>query len=416
MEKRVPRVLLPIAVCAAALLIRVPAAGQLVLGQYEDEAPLGTWNIFGLPSAASLGLGGVQFARASDVSVSLVNPALLLSLPRYTATLEGSSTWASMFKYSLVNTGVVSTSGDLVGRASGLDFGGVSFRAGSWAVAASSGILEYYGRPGIIAEDASRTDTIDMSQTGYLRDIHLAAARRIGGRLSAGLGLNVVSGRLRRQVIETMSGSTGEVTISDIKEERFRGVFLNGGVAWEATGRLTAAAVFRSPYIKKADAQSHLRYQGPSAGTDIRTDAAAVNEYLQPWVLGLGAAYHFSAAWTVAADAAFFGWSHYSVTFFDEPLARGFRNIVRAGAGAEHLLAARVFGRPALIPIRLGVSYDPQPMRVPRSAYYFVHAGAGLRFSSLAVDLSAGAGRENGSGDGLWTGRLAVTVTYIWDR
>jgi len=412
----VPRVLVPVAIVAAALLLPRPAAGQLVLGQYEDEAPLGTWNVFGLPSAASLGLGGAQFARASDPSVSLVNPALLLSLPRYAATLAGSSTWASMFKYSLVNTGVVSTPGDLVGRALGLDFGGVSLRVGRWAVAASSGILEYYGRPGIIARDASGTDTIDMAQTGYLRDIHVAAAGRIGGRLSAGLGLNVVTGQLGRQVVETMSGSTGEITISDDKEERFRGVYLNGGVAWEVTGRLTAAAVFRTPYMKKSRAQSHLRYQAPAGGTDIETDAAAVNEYEQPWVLGLGAAYHFSATWTVAADAAFFGWSRYSVTFFGEPLARDFRNVVRAAAGAEYLLAARVFGRPTLIPLRLGVSYDPQPMRAPHSVYFWAHAGAGLRFASLAVDLSAGAGCESGSGNGLWAGRLAVSVTYYWDR
>jgi hypothetical protein len=416
MEKRVPRFLLPVAVPALCLLLCLPASAQLVLGQYEDEAPLGTWNVFGLPSAPSVGLGGVQFARAWDCSASLANPALLVFLPRYSVTLTGSVAWASLFKYSLVNTGVVATAGNLTARSLGIEFGGFSWRWGKWAFSAAAGILENYSRPGIVAQDAYLTDSLDMGQTGFLRDYHLAVARRVTKRFSAGLGLNYVSGRLHRQVLETYLVPMDQITITDEKDENYRGFFLNGGIAWELTDRLTAALICRSPFIKRADARSTLRYQAPAGNTDIQINAEARNEYQQPWVFGTGWCFRFSDVWTLAADLAFFGWSRYRATFFDEPLGRPFRDIVKAGAGVEYLAAGRLFGRSARIPLRLGFSYDPQPMTAPHSAYYAISLGTGFRISSLAVDLSGSIGRENGSGDSLSAGKVAMTVTYFIDR
>lgn len=416
MEKRVPRFLFPVVVPVLVLLTCLPAAAQLVVGQYEDEAPLRTWNTFGIPTAPSAGAGGAQFARAWDSSVSLVNPALLVSLPRYSVTLSGGWAWASMFKYSLVNTGVVSSPGNLSTGSLGVEFGGVSLRSGNWAFSASSGILEYYGRPGIALEDPSLTYSLDLSQSGFLRDYHFAAARRITATLSAGLGVTYVTGRRSRGILETYAVAMGRVTITDDKSEKESGIFLNGGIAWEPTGRLTAALVFRSSYLKRADAQSALRYQAPTGDTDIRIDAAARNAYRQPWIFGTGVCYRFSDAWTATADLAFFGWSRYSVTFFDEPLNRQFRDILKAAAGVEFRPAATVFGRPGRIPLRFGLCYDPQPMAVPHSAYVSVGLGAGLQVSSIAVDLSGTFGRESGSGNSLTAGKIALTFTYIFEH
>ena len=416
MEKRRPRFLLLFFVPALIFLTCGPAAAQLVLGQYEDEAPLRTWNTFGIPSAPSIGLGGTQFARASDSSVSLVNPALLVSLPRYSVTLTGAWAWASMFKYSLVNTGAVASAGNLTAGFFGVEFGGFSLRAGEWAFSVSDGILENYGRPGVALEDPSRTYSLDLSQDGYLRDYHFAAARRITTTLSAGLGITYVTGRRRRNISETYAYPTGQVTITDDKSESESGVCLNGGVAWEPTGRLTAALVFRSPYIKRAGAQSALRYLAPAGDTDIRIDASARNEYRQPWIFGAGACYRFSDAWTAAADLAYFGWSRYSAVFFDEPLNRQFRDVLRVGAGVEYATAVTLLGRPGRVPLRLGLSYDPQPMAAPRSAYLSVSVGAGLQVSSIVIDLAGIVGRESGSGNSLTAGKVALTITYVFDR
>jgi hypothetical protein len=416
MEKRVPRFLLPASVSVLGLLLCLPAAGQLVIGQYEDEAPLRTWNTFGLPSAPSLGLGGVQFARAWDSSASLANPALLVSLPRYSVTLTGSGTQASLFKYSLVNTGVVASSGNLSARTLGIEFGGLSVRWGPWAFAAASGILEVYARPGVRVQDSSQTYELDMSQSGFLRAYHVSAARHITGHLSAGLGLNYVSGRLEREVIEDYLPPADPVTITDEKDEKFRGFFINAGMSWELSGRLTVALVVRSPYVKRANARSALRYQAPAGGTDIQIDAEAQNTYRQPWVLGAGWSMRFSQAFSAAADLAYFGWSHYQVAYFDEPLQRLFRNVLKAGAGVEYLAAGRLFGRPVRFPFRLGFSYDPQPMAAPHSAYFSLSLGAGLRMSSVAIDVAGYFGREQGSGNSLSAGKIALTVSYLMDR
>jgi hypothetical protein len=416
MEKPLPRFLLPVAVAAFCLNLFLPASAQLVLGQYEDEAPLRTWNSFGIPSAAAVGLGGLGFARAQESTTSLTNPALLASLSRYSATLSGAYSAASLFKYSLVNTGVIVTRGNLVAGTYGLDSGSLSFRLGSWAFAAASGLLESYGRPGIRAEDSSQTYSLEMSQSGYLRVFHAAAARRVVAGLSAGLGVNYVSGRVSRSVLEEYSYPTGLITIVDNKEEKYRGFFLNGGISWDLAGRLTAALVFRSPYVKRAEAQSALRYQAPAGGTDIEINAQARNEYRQPWIFGAGGCYRLSAAWTLNADLAFFGWSRYRARFFDEPLARPFRDVLKAGVGVEYLANARIFGHSGRVPLRLGVAYDPQPMDAPRSSYLSIGAGTGFRFPSLALDLSGSIGRETGSGYSLMAGQVVLTFTYVLNR
>jgi hypothetical protein len=406
------RTLFPFALLAGCLFFRSAASAQLVLGQYEDEAPLGTWNIFGSPPAPSVGLGGTQFARAWDGSVSLANPALLTSLPRLSAFVSGSYAAASLFKYSLVNTGVVESIGNPSVGLYGVDGGGLAARLGPWALAIVAAAPESYGRPSIAVGDGGTQLTFD--QTGYLRVVHAGIARSLPAGWSLGVGLNYASGRLDRTTVERSGGIVSERTITDDKSERFHGFYLNAGLAWEGTGRLTAALVVRSPYVKKGAAESLLRYEVPAEGTDIRIAAEAVNSYHQPWVFGAGLSYRLSTAWSLAADAAYFGWSRYRVNSFDEPLARSFRDVLKAGAGVEYLAPARMFGRSARIPFRLGFFADPQPMRTVHSSYLALTFGTGLELKALAVDISASFGREKGSGRSLRAGKIVLSVRYIF--
>ena len=104
------------------------------------------------------------------------------------------------------------------------------------------------------------------------------------------------------------------------------------------------------------------------------------------------------------------------MTYFDEPLPREFRDILKAGAGMEYLISGRLFGREAHFPLRLGFSVDPQPMAAPRSTYWSIHAGAGFRLPFLAVDLAGGFGRESGSGNSLSAGKVVLSAAYVFDR
>ncbi|MDH5744610.1 MAG: hypothetical protein OEZ52_13780, partial [Candidatus Aminicenantes bacterium] len=133
-------------VCLLALLTASSRA-QLLLGQYEDEAPFRTWNTLGVPTASSLGIGEARFALAADTSAGLINPALLISLPRFSFTVNGSHSAASFNKYSIVNTGVLLSQGNSSMRVYTIDFAGFSATYRDWAFGLSVGLLEHYERP-----------------------------------------------------------------------------------------------------------------------------------------------------------------------------------------------------------------------------------------------------------------------------
>jgi hypothetical protein len=400
----------PILLLAGLFIGAVPASAQLVLGQYEDEAPLGTWNVLGAPAASAVGLGGTQFTRAWDASASLGNPALLASLPRLSASFSASYSATSLFRYALVNTGVIESRSNLSVGTFGLDHGGMTWRSGPWAVAAIVAAPESYGRPGVVVGDGGYQLTFD--QSGYLRLFHAGVARRLPWGLALGFGLNYVTGRLARTTVEQTADILRIVTITDEKRERFRGVYINAGLTWTAASGLTAALVVRSPYNKEANASSLVRYEVPTEDTDIRIDATATNGYRQPWVVGAGMSVDLATAWTLAAEAAWFGWSRYEVTYFDEPLDRPFRDVVRAGAGVQYLAQSGSGKRPG-IPLRLGLSLDPQPVTSVRSSYFNLTFGAGLAFRAVALDIGFQVGRENGSGRDLQVGRIVLSCRYV---
>jgi hypothetical protein len=412
MEPRLKRTLLPVAVLAGCLFACGAASAQLVLGQYVDEAPLGTWNIYGAPSAPAVALGGTQFARAFDVSASLANPSLLTKLARTSASLAASYGRASMYRYALVNTGVVESRVNLGAGVLGIDHGGFAVRTGDWAFALAAAAPESYARPGIVIWNGGYQLTFE--QSGYLRVFHAGVARRLGPGLALGIGVNYVTGRLDRTTVEQTADILRIVTITDDRHESYRGVYLNGGLTWEAAPKLSAAAIVRSPYVKRGPATSLLRYEVPVAGTDIRIEAEAENSYRQPWIVGAGVTYRPAAAWSLTADAAWFGWSRYEATYFEEPLPRSFRDILKGGLGVEYLAPTQVSGKPAGIPLRLGLTVDPQPMTEVHSTYFALTFGTGLVLESFVIDISASLGRENGSGRDLGSGRISLAMRYIF--
>ncbi len=394
------------------LLAATPAPGQLVLGQYEDEAPLRSWNVFGTLSAAAMGLGGARFAAEEAGSAGLANPALLFLLPGYSLTLTGSSTSATLFRYSLVNTGVFTTRGNLRATNLGFSSGSLAFRKGAWALALTSSVMESYLRPAVRYDSPSYG--LAMEQTGLLRGFNAALAHRLGRKASVGIGVTYAVGRLSRSIEERWPDQ--EITITDDKSERFDGIFLNGGLHAAPAPWFATALVFRSPYIKTSDAKSLLRYEAPREGTDIRIEAEARNDYRQPWVVGLGVKFSIFPELTAVADLAYFGWSRYEVLYFDEPLTRTFRDILQFCGGIEYSLPVRFRGREFAFPLRLGFMFDPQPMTLPRSSYSYLSFGTGFRFGRFAVDAASRLGWERGSGDDLSAIETVLTLRYGLDK
>lgn len=400
----------------AALLMFLPilSPAQLVIGQYEDEAPLRTWNSFGLATASAIGRGETMLALADDGSAALSNPALLAGLPKLTLSLNGGYARTTLYRFSIVNTGVLASEKNLGVGLFSLDFGGVSFRLKGWTFALTAALSEIYDRPKLFIESTyagAPYSSLLFDQSGYLRTINLAVARHIGSRIQAGIGLNFVSGEIGRTVEDDYIRDG--ITISHRINQDFSGFYLNGGLLAHVTDRLDLAAVFRTAYDKKAESASSLRYRAPAGGTDILIDGSSDDLYHQPWAAGLGAKYAVSPRFRILGDLIYFHWKEYNADYFGESESRDFGAGIKAGAGAEYVLPVRLFRKNASLPLRVGLGYDRQPMREPRSAYALISLGAGLHFRAIRLDLGGQYARESGSGRGLDFVRASICLGLV---
>jgi long-subunit fatty acid transport protein len=396
------------------VLSTIPANAQLMIGQYEDEAPFRTWNTFGIQSASAVGRGETQFALVADSSAAVINPARLTALPKFSFTLNGSYSAASFYKYAIVNTGVLFTEGNSSMGIYALDFAGIAFTHNGWAFGISAGLLENYERPpqNPDYEYGGKIQYLfEFAQSGYIRNYNIALARRIGQRVSVGIGVNYITGSMEKTIVENYYFNG--VTISDTKFHDFKGFYLNGGLTAEVTQKLTIAAVFRTPFTKDADSKSDLHYDSPQGNTDIRIEAAAANKYKQPLVCGVGLDYRFSPQLRISTDVSFFDWSSYSITYFDETIKRDFKNIIKVGGGLEYTGSIRLFRQNIQVPVRGGISYDPQPIEEPNTHYLYYTLGVGMHWHRLHLDAGAMLGSEKGSGHDLTGRKFSITLSYF---
>jgi len=391
-----------------------PALSQLVLGQYEDEAPLQTWNTFGITTAASLSRGGTSFTLSESSAVSFSNPSLLVKLPKFTLSFSGSYRTTLLNKYGIVNTGpFYSPQNSAFGLYTG-DFAGISLNIRGWAFSLSVGVRENYSRPEVNwdFEFAGQLYySIKYNQTGTLFNYNFSLAKKLTPGIALGLGLNLIQGTYEKQVEEQWIKANQ--TISDDKVHDFHGFFVNGGIVFDISENFTVAAVVRSPYKKNADSESLYRFIDSSIGTDIQIDSSETSIYYQPLLIGLGLQSNILRNLTIAADASFFNWSNYEVSYFGETLRRDFKDVIRLNAGLEYSNEYPLFNTTLNVPLRLGVIYDPQPMKNPNSYYFCYTLGAGIRYRNIHLDVGYISGKEYGSGFDLAFKRIFITFNYV---
>jgi len=394
-----------------------PALSQLVLGQYEDEAPLQTWNLFGITTAASLSRGGTSFTLSDGSAVSLSNPALLVDLPKFTLTFSGSYRTTMLNKFGIVNTGAFSTAqNSAFGLYSG-DYAGISFNIRGWSFSLSVGAHENYSRPDISWDytfSGQTYYTITYNQTGTLLGYNFSLAKKLTNGIAVGLGLNLIQGKYEKHLEEQWIQAAQ--TISDDKTFDFHGFYINGGIVFDISKNFRAAAVFRSPYRKKADSESLYRYIDSNVSTDIQIDSSETSIFYQPLMIGVGLQSDILKNLTIAADASFLNWSDYKVNYFGEILRRDFKDVLRLNAGLEYKNEYSLFNTFLDVPIRLGIIYDPQPMINPSSYYFAYTLGAGIHFSSVHLDIGYISGKEYGSGHDLAFHRIFLTFNYLFGQ
>jgi hypothetical protein len=382
-----------------------PGLAQMALGQYEEEAPVRTWNIFGPPGAAALGLGGATFTQATDASVIFTNPALMSRLPRLAVSLSGSFQFASFFRYGPVNTGPVYTTGNAGLKISAADLAALTLRVWGWRLGLGLALAETYDRPAVEARSTELTYLFSFKQTGYLRTLNLSLGREVAAGFSLGLGFNLVSGRWEWNLTDAWSG----ITISDTRTRSFEGFFFNGGLHWQASAALGLAAAFRAPYQRKASSRSRLHYTAPAA--DILIQSEGQDTFRQPLVVGLGVDWKLLDRFRLAGQISYWNWASYQASLCGERLARDFRDIWKVGLGLEYMSWFRLFGQDVDLPSRIGLNYDPQPTNSPRSSYLDLSLGIGLKWKGVQLDLGTIIGAEKGSGRNLTANQVALTVT-----
>lgn len=395
-------------------LVSTQVSAQMTIGQYQDEAPLRTWNLFGLATGSTLGLGSSTFAYDSDPSVSLTNPSLLSFLPSTAVTINGSINSASFYRYGPVNTGVVTSTSNPSLSLYAFDFAGISSRIKGWTMAISVSLIEHYNRPSAEWEaeyQGVKYYTLNYDQTGFLRNYNFSLSRKIFPWLSAGIGLNFVSGTWQRTLEENWF--IPRISIEDNKKQKINGFYLNGGLAFNPIDSLIIGVVFRSPFSKNTKAESLLKYSAPEGNTEIIIKAEADNAYHQPMVLGAGISYFLSHELRAVLDIAFFNWSSYSVHYFEEDLNRNFRDVVLIKGGLEYWSSLNIFGAITKIPFRIGLCYDPQPMKEPKSSYTNFSLGTGIYWKNFKINMAFIMGKEKGSGNSLSSRMVSLSVSYF---
>ncbi|MFC2157965.1 OmpP1/FadL family transporter [Acidobacteriota bacterium] len=391
--------------------------GQLTIGQYEDEAPFRTWNIYGTSSALSFGMGNARYAVPAKNSWT-ANPALLTLGPEFSISLTGATTESSIQKYGIINTGVFITSEDTISaRYYSLDSMGIQFRYRDWGIGFSTGILEDYGRPKVDYEEDYEgipVYTLNFSQEGYLRGYSIGLSRKFGKKISLGVGINIVDGTMTESFEEELLYL--QLSYDNHKNHKLQGLFFNGGIHIQMSERIAIAAVIRTPYTKKTASDSIFEYNSSLTNTNIQIKADAENTYKIPLLLGLGFHFNLTDSLRMAMDLSYFNWAQYKVHYFDEDFDRNFRNVLKFNTGLEYATPINLFGQEALAPLRVGFIYDPQPMRFPQSRYLYFTMGAGLQIGRFTLDIAAIIGRESGSGHGLFAQKSLVTISYRLDR
>ncbi|HEX9902476.1 MAG TPA: hypothetical protein VGB72_06405 [Acidobacteriota bacterium] len=382
-----------------------PGLAQMALGQYEEEAPVRTWNIFGPQGAAGLGLGETSFIQAADASVLFTNPALLTRLPRLAVSISGSLQSASFFRYGPVNTGPVYTDGNAGLNMAAADFAALTVKVWGWRVGLGLALSEIYDRPPVEARSTQYAYLFSFKQAGYLRILNFSLGREVAAGFSLGLGFNLVSGRWEWNLTDAWSG----VSISDARTRSFKGYFFNGGLHWQASAEISLAAAFRAPYQRRASSRSNLRYSAQAADILIQADGEDI--FRQPLVLGLGLDWRICDNFRLAGQVAYWNWSSYKASLFGEELTRDFRDVWKAGLGLEYMGWFRLFGQDFDLPTRIGLVYDPQPMKLPRSSYLNFSLGFGFRWKGIQLDMGTIIGAEKGSGWHLTTNQIALTLT-----
>lgn len=378
------------------------------VGQYEDEAPLASWNILGPLSGRSGSLGGITVVLSNDPASIFTNPASLSNIGGATVAGSVELLSARLFRYSIVNTGVIVS---LPRNEGGLGSGFVAFLypLRGFNLAFAFGRLENISRP-----TASFTTGWGekLSQTfGGWTNIFSFGVSKNAGRFSFGFGAHYLSGYFSKNLNYTLNEGISFAYYTDEAREDFSGYYFTLGTTFKPTPKLTLGLSLRTPYERKGEGR--VRREMKTSQVDIIGDYRSGDDrYQEPLAFLFGSSYQVSGKLLLLMEVDYLRWSSYRVTYFSEDLPRNFDDTLLFRLGAEYTFTAVRNGRRVSLPLRVGYLYDPQPVTYLRYRYHYLTLGGGFSFARFSCDLAFQYGFERSSGENLSNVRFITSISY----
>ncbi|UCF94039.1 MAG: outer membrane protein transport protein [Desulfobacterales bacterium] len=358
--------------------------------------------------ARALGMGGAFIAVADDATAASWNPGGLIQLDRP----EISAVGTFLYRVEEINFG---TNPEADGRESvteaNLNYLSLAypFRLFGYNMIVSLNyqqLFDFYREWNFPLREDSDEFRIDFDQSGHLYALGVAYSIRILPQISFGLTLNFWEDFLYDNQWRATTKTSDSFTIANTraideikrKEEfSFSGFNLNLGLLWNATGKLTVGAVFKSPFTADLDlrlTQSRIRTVQGESPQESSFTITEDQELDMPMSYGLGIAYRLSDQFTLSADVTRTHWNDFILQ--DEagrktsPISGLPDNesdidpTIQVRTGAEYLLIRPKF----VIPVRAGFFYDPAPAERDPDDFFGFSLGTGIGIDRFVFDVA----------------------------
>ncbi|MCP4715493.1 MAG: hypothetical protein GY868_10275 [Deltaproteobacteria bacterium] len=246
-------------------------------------------------------------------------------------------------------------------------------------------------------------------QQGGLKALSPAYAVRLTPNLSLGITFNIWTDKLFwSNGWETDTRTQGQIigegrapiryrTTDSERYSGFTGFNLHLGALWKMNRYITVGAVVKTPFRAKMDQERVFATTMlfPNMGSTRSVERLDEDADLEmPLSCGIGMAVRLSDRLTFSLDVYKTEWSHYVIESEDgrrmSPVTgrstrdSHVRPTTQVRLGGEYLF---VFPR-VIVPLRLGVFYDPEPSETNPEDYWGLSVGTGISFVNMAVDAA----------------------------
>jgi long-subunit fatty acid transport protein len=247
--------------------------------------------------------------------------------------------------------------------------------------------------------------TFDFKQDGFLYAISPAMAVQVSPQIYIGATLNLWDNIVDRNGWESVrdelvSGmfAGDQFKIRNIKKESnsFEGTNVNLGFLWMINDSFTLGGVYKAAFDADLVRTTVKRYvmNIPPNDLDVTTEEKENLVLKMPASYGLGLSYRHSDNWTIAIDVYRTEWSKTLIRDEDgeerlitdrSSAEKGrLKDTTQVRLGTEYLFIREK----DVIPIRLGLFYDPEPQKDHLDEYYGFSFGTGYAQGRIVVDIS----------------------------